>query len=80
MRFVLPLRTRVLIVAFFVLYAAVAAGLALGPTSSAALTEKVLVALLGALAIVVIFAAAALRQRSDLRNFIEHVFADVPRI
>jgi hypothetical protein len=79
-RFVLPMRTRVLIVVFFALYAAVAAGLALGSSNDAVMVEKALVAAVGALALVVIFVAAALRQRSDLRTFVERLFADVPRI
>jgi hypothetical protein len=79
-RFELPMRTRVLIVVFFALYAAVAAGLALGSSNDVAMVEKLLVAALGALAIAVIFVAAALRQRSDLRGLLERLYADVPRI
>jgi len=79
-RFVLPMRTRILVVVFFALYAAVAAGLALGPSNDAVMAQKVLVAALGAFALVVIFVAAALRQWSDLRGFLERLFADVPRI
>jgi hypothetical protein len=79
-RFVLPMRTRALIVVFFVLYAAVATGLALGSSNDAAFVDKLLVAALGAMAIAVIFVAAAFRQRSDLRNFVDRLFADVPRI
>jgi hypothetical protein len=79
-RFVLPMRTRVLIVVFFALYAAVAAGLALGSSNDAALVQKLVVAALGALALVVIFVAAAIRQTSDLRGFVERLFGEVPRI
>ncbi len=79
-RFVLPMRTRVLLVAFFALYAVVAAGLALGSSNDAVTVEKLLVAGLGGFALAVIFAAAALRQRSDLRGFVERLFGDVPRI
>jgi hypothetical protein len=79
-RFVLPMRTLVLVAVFFALYAAVAAGLALGSSNDAGMVEKLLVAALGAVALVVIFVAAGLRQRSDLRGFVERLFADVPRI
>jgi hypothetical protein len=79
-RFVLPMRTRVLIVVFYALYAAVAAGLALGSSNDAGVVEKLLVAALGAAALAVIFIAAGLRQRSELRGFVERLFADVPRI
>jgi hypothetical protein len=79
-RFVLPTRTRALVAVFFALYAAVTAGLALGSSNDAVVVEKLLVAALGALALVVIFVAAALRQRSDLHGFVERLFADVPRI
>jgi hypothetical protein len=79
-RFVLPMRTRVLIVVFFALYAAVAAGLTLGSSNDAALVQKLLVAALGALALVIIFVAAAIRQTSDLRGFVERLFGEVPRI
>ena len=79
-RFVLPMRTRALIVVFFALYAAVAAGLAVGSSNNAGVVEKLLVAALGAAALAVIFFAAGLRQRSDLRGFVERLFVDVPRI
>ena len=79
-RFVLPVRTRVLIVVFYALYAAVAAGLARGSSNDAGVVEKLLVAALGAAALAVIFVAAGLRQQSDLRGFVERLFADVPRI
>jgi hypothetical protein len=79
-RFVLPMRTRVLTAVFFVMYAAVSAGLALGSSNDAALVEKLLVAALGAVALSVIFGAAAIRQRSDLRGFVERLFGEVPRI
>ena len=79
-RFVLPPRTRVLIVVFFALYAVVAAGLAFGSSNDAALVQKLLVAALGALALVIIFVAAAIRQTSELRGFVERLFGEVPRI
>lgn len=79
-RFVLPLRTRVLIVVFFVLYAAVAAGLALRSSDDAVTVQELLAAALGAVILTVIFVVAALKQRSDLRGFVERLFGDVPRI
>lgn len=79
-RFVLPMRTRVLIALFFALYAAVAAGFALRSSDDVVTVEKLLAAAVGALAVAVIFVVAALRQRSDLRGFVERLFGDVPRI
>jgi hypothetical protein len=78
-RFIVPLRTRVLIVVFFVLYAVVASGLALEGREPAVSAEKLVVALAGAAVLVVFFSASAWRQRSDLRAFIERIFADVSR-
>jgi hypothetical protein len=79
-QFVLPLRTRVLIVLFFALYAAVAAGFALGSSDDAVAFEGLSAAAVGALVVAVIFVVAASRQRSDLRGLVERLFRDVPRI
>jgi hypothetical protein len=79
-RFVVPMRTRVLLVVFFVLYAVVAAGLAIRSGEDAVSAQEAIAALLGAVAVSVIFVTAALRQRADLRGFVERLFSDAPRI
>jgi hypothetical protein len=78
--FVLPLRTRILIVLFFALYATVAAGFALNSSDDAVTFERLAAAAVGALVVAVIFVVAASRQRSDLRGLVERLFRDVPRI
>ena len=78
-RFVIPARTRILVVLFFALYAVVAWGLAV--RSEDAVTAQELVAAVGgAVALGLIFVLAGVRQRSDLRRFVERLFGDVPRI
>jgi hypothetical protein len=79
-RFFLPLRTRVLTVVFFVLYTAVAVSLALRSSSDTVTIEELAAAAIGAVVLLVIFAVAALRQRSDLRRFVDRLLGDLPRI
>lgn len=79
-RFVLPMRTRILAVLFFALYAVVALGLALRSPEDAITTEELLATVGGAAVLGAIFVLAAVRQRSDLRGFVERLFGDVPRI
>ncbi|TMC69057.1 MAG: hypothetical protein E6J13_12305 [Chloroflexi bacterium] len=79
-RFVLPLRTRVLILLFFALYAAVVGGLALRSSDDVITTEELIAAGTGACVLIVIFALAAVRQRADLRGLIERIFAEIPRV
>jgi hypothetical protein len=79
-RFAIPTRNRVLVVLFFVLYAAVAAGLAVRSPEDTLTTQELVAAIGGALVIGVIFVVAALKQRSDLRGFVERLFGEVPRI
>jgi hypothetical protein len=79
-RFVIPTRTRVLVVLFFVLYAVVALGLAVRSTDDTLTAQEVIAAVIGAVIVSVIFVAAALKQGSDLRGFVERLFVDVPRI
>ena len=76
--FVLPPRRRVLIAVFYVLYVVVASGIAL-QRSEATLWDG-LVGAAGAAVLSVIFVASAVRQRADLRAFVERVFGDLPRI
>ena len=79
-RFLIPTRTRVLTAVFFALYAVVAVGLAFRSPQDTVTTEKALAAGGGALALIAIFAVAAVRQRHDLRGFVNGLFGDVPRI
>ena len=79
-RFVVPMRTRVLVVLFFVLYAFVVVGLAVRSPGDALTVQELVAAVAGAIAIGVIFVAAAFKQGSDLRGFVEGLFVDVPRI
>jgi len=76
MRFVLSTRARILLPVFAVLYALLSLGFALGDPAQAGV--KIAVALAGALLIALIFLAGALRQRADLRRFVERLFADTP--
>jgi hypothetical protein len=79
-RFVVPTRTRILVALFFLLYAVVAAGLAIRSPEDALTPQELIAAVVGAIAVAVIFVAAALKQGSDLRGFVERLFIDVPRI
>src|SRR5437879_6321662 len=75
--FIAPLRTRVLIVAIFVLYALAALGIASGPPDPAITGTELVIAAAGAAALVVLFMVGARSQRADLRGFLERIFADV---
>jgi len=79
-RFLIPTQTRVLTAVFFALYAVVAVGLAFRSPQDTVTIEKALAAGGGALALIAIFALAAVRQRHDLRGFVNGLFGDVPRI
>jgi hypothetical protein len=76
----LPMRTRALIAVFFGLYFVVAIGIALRPPDTIVSIEELVVAIAGAVLLTLIFAAAARRQRADLRTVIENLFTDLPRI
>jgi hypothetical protein len=80
LRFVLPMRTRTLIVLFFGLYFVVAIGIATQPPETALSAEEMLIAVAGAVVLAVIFLAAAEWQRRDLRAFVEGLFTDVTRL
>ena len=80
MRFIVPTRTRVLVVMFFVLYGVVVAGLAIRSADDAVTAQEVVAAVLGGIVVGVIFVAAALRQRSDLRSFVARLLGDLPQI
>lgn len=79
-RFQVPVRTRVLVVLFFVLYAVAAAGLAIRSPEDTFTVPELVAAIGGAVVIGAIFLVAALRQRSDLRAFVERLFGDLPRV
>ena len=79
-RFIVPTRTRVLVVMFFVLYGVVVAGLAIRSADDAVTAQEVVAAVLGGIVVGVIFVAAALRQRSDLRSFVARLLGDLPQI
>ena len=78
-RFGIGKRTPVLIAAFFVLYAAVALGIATLDPEPGVTAAELAVAAVGAAILAAMFVAAAARQRSELTAFIERLFADVPR-
>jgi hypothetical protein len=80
LRFVLPMRTRTLIVLFFGLYLVVAIGIATQPPETFLSAEEMIIAVAGAVVLAVIFLAAAEWQRRDLRAFVESLFTDVTRI
>jgi hypothetical protein len=80
LRFVLPMRTRTLIVLFFGLYFVVAIGIATQPPETALSAEEMLIAVAGAVVLALIFLAAAEWQRRDLRAFVERLFTDVTRL
>ncbi|TMC77031.1 MAG: hypothetical protein E6J15_04750 [Chloroflexi bacterium] len=80
LRFVLPLRTRILVALFFGLYFVVAFGIAAQPPETILSAEEMLIAIAGAAVLALIFVAAAGRQRQDLRAFVESLFTDVPCI
>src|SRR5439155_6420903 len=78
--FVAPLRTRVVIAVFFVLYALVSLGIATQPPDPALSAWEVAVAAAGAVVLVILFVAGACSQRAALLGFLERTFADVRRI
>ena len=78
--FVLPTRTKVLIVVFFVLYILAAAGIALRPPDTLVTLEEILIAAGGAGICAFVFLVGARQQRADLRTFFERLFVDLPRI
>jgi hypothetical protein len=79
LRFILPARTRVLLVLFFVLYVVVAAGIALRDPEPVLSAAELVTAAAGAAALGLLFTVGATRQRADLRAFFERLFGDVPR-
>jgi len=80
LRFILPIRTRVLLALFFVLYILVALGIALRPPDTVLSVEELLIAALGAAVVGGVFLAGARTQQAALRAFIEGRLADLPRL
>ena len=79
MRFVVPTRTRVLLALFFLLYGAVTVGIVKQKPDPVMSVTEAVIAAAGIVALVVIFAASAVRQRSEMRAFVERLFEDVAR-
>ena len=79
-RFVVPMVTRVLIVIFFVLYAAVAVGIATRSPDPALTGEEIAIAVAGGIVVAGVFFAGARSQQGALRSFIEDRFRDVPKL
>jgi hypothetical protein len=75
--FVLPTRTRVLTVVFYALYALAALGIATQQPDSAVSLSEIAISLGGAMLVTGVFALGAKSQRTDLRAFLEGLFADV---
>ena len=75
LRFALPLRTKILVALFFVLYGA--AGLEVGNRGEVwPSAATVLLVAVGALVIAAIFTIAARHQRDQLRAFVERVLTE----
>ena len=72
--------TKILVGTFFVLYALVAAGIAMQPPRTDIGIEEIVISLGGALLLAVIFATSAAQQRADLQRFLERTFSEVPRL
>lgn len=79
-RFVISTGSRILLAVFFALYVALAVGFTVQPAESIDARTKVLGAIAGAATLALIFVAGALRQRADLRVFVERLFSDVARM
>ncbi len=77
---VVPLRTWVLIVVFFVLYVVVAVGISLQPPEPEVSARDLAISVAGAATLVGIFAIGARRQGAALRAFVDRLFADLPRV
>ncbi len=76
MRFVLPPRTRVLLIVFIALYLAVSLGIAL--RDGTITIDEPIIAIAGAGVLAVIWTVAAMRQRADLRAFVARVLSEAP--
>jgi hypothetical protein len=74
--FVIPPITRGLLVAFFVLYVVVVAGIASQPPDPGLSPQELVVAATGAAVTGGLFYGAARRQRADLAGFLENVFKE----
>jgi len=77
--FVIPPLTRGLLVAFFVLYVVVVAGIASQPPDPGLSAQELVIAASGAAVTGALFYGAAHRQRRDLAHFLETVFKNADR-
>jgi hypothetical protein len=77
--FVIPPLTRGLLVAFFVLYVVVVAGIATQPPDPGLSAQELVIAASGAVVTAGLFYGAARRQRADLAHFLETVFKERQR-
>jgi hypothetical protein len=75
-RFVIPPLTRGLLVAFFVLYVVVVAGIASQPPDTGLSAQELVVAVSGAAVTGGLFYGSARRQRRDLAGFLEAAFKE----
>ena len=73
-RFVIPPLTRVLLIVFVALYAAVAVGIASQPPDTRVAADELIIAAVGAVVVGGLFYGAARRQAADLASFLETVF------
>ena len=78
--FMVPTRTRALVVIFFLLYALAAFGIANQPQDPSVSPMELLIAVAGAAVLAALFVAGARSQRADLRRFLEHMFEGVGRL
>jgi hypothetical protein len=78
--FIVPLRTRVFLGLFFVLYVLAALGIATQPPEPGVSAGEALVAIAGAAVLATLFVTGARSQRADLEGFFDSAFAGVERL
>lgn len=79
LRFVMSVRTWILLIVFFALYVVAAMGLAVQPPETQLSAQELVIAVAGLATLIGVFAAAAWRQRADLQALVRRLFQDVPR-
>lgn len=78
LHFRMAARTWILMVVFLALYVVAAVGLAVQPPGTEPSAQELVGAVAGLAVLIGVFAAAAWRQRADLRAFVRGLFRDVP--
>lgn len=78
LHFVVSAHTWTLLIVFFALYVVAAMGLAVQPPGTQLSAQELVIAAAGLAVLIGVFAAAAWRQRADLRAFVRGLFHDVP--